>query len=83
MFLCAARPLIYILVDDDRCIETEDLARYLIELSVFNTDIFTHTKPSSLAYAAMITAMDILGMSNNDFLDCRLTHEPSMTKLCV
>ena len=83
MFLYIASPIICASADKDLGTEAEDIARYMIELSVFDEEFFTQMKPSSIAFAAMISAMRILGIPDHALLDCHFEHEPSMTKLCT
>ena len=47
MFLYIASPIICASADKDLGTEAEDIARYMIELSVFDEEFFTQMKPSS------------------------------------
>ena len=82
MFLYIASPIICASADKDLGTEAEDIARYMIELSVFDEEFFTQMKPSSIAFAAMISAMRILEIPDHALLNCHFEHEHSMTKLC-
>ena len=66
------------LIDDS----TRELSIYLIELSV-SDGYFIDKKPSSISYAAIVVAMDILFIPKTNFLTYKMETSLDMTKLCV
>ena len=66
------------LIDDS----TRELSMYLIELSVWD-GYFVDKKPSSISYAAIVVAMDILFIPKTNFLTYKMETSLDMTKLCV
>lgn len=66
------------LIDDS----TRELSIYLIELSVWD-GYFVDKKPSSISYAAIVVAMDILSIPKESFLTYNMDTSLDMTKLCV
>jgi len=60
----------------------EKEARYLIELSVCD-DYFMDKKPSCVAYAAILVAMDLLAIPRKRFPGHGLKHSPIERELCI
>ena len=86
-YLDVARPLIDASAANEQAsYETTELARYLVELSVCD-GFFTDKKPSSVAYAAILVATEILDKSartTSRGLDSyQLDKAPHVTELCV
>ena len=86
-YLDVAKPLIDAsAIDEETSYETTELARYLVELSVCD-GFFIDKKPSSVAYAAILVATEILDKSlKTTFrgLDSyQLDKSPHATELCA
>lgn len=86
LYLNVAKPLINAsALDINASYHVEDLARYLLELSVCD-GFFTDKKPSSVAYAALLVAMEELPASTKmkrQFDRYQLVKSPYVTQLCV
>lgn len=59
-----------------------ELSRYLIELSVCD-DYFLYMKPSCVACAAILVALDLLDIPRTRFLRYGLNYSPDATELCI
>ena len=66
------------LIDDS----TQELSMHLIKLIVWD-GYFVDKKPSSISYAAIVVAMDILSIPKTSFLTYKMDTSLDMTKLCV
>jgi hypothetical protein len=86
-YLDVARPLIdACAIDEEAAYETTELARYLVELGICD-GFFIDKKPSSVAYAAILVATEILEKSSGKIIrglgSYQLDKSPHVTELCV
>lgn len=83
IYLTVAGPLIDDFVDEeDTSTNVKELSRYLVELSVCDGD-FIDKKPSSIAYAAILVALDVLSFTHKSSLLQQLDISPELTKRCM
>ena len=83
MYLAVARPLIQDLAGDNNgSTNIQALSTYLLELSVYDT-FFSDKKGSSVAYAAIMVAMDALHVPEKRLAQYQLEHSYHMTTLCA
>lgn len=82
IYLTVAGPLIDASADGgDTSTNVKELSNYLLELSVCDSG-FADKKPSCIAYAAILVAMDVLSIPKKSDL-YRLDNSPHMTELCI
>ena len=85
MYLDVASPIIGVAaMSPQASFDISELTRYLIELSVCDS-FFIDKKPSSVAYAAILVAMDVLATPikiRTNFALYRLDTSPHATQLC-
>jgi len=88
IYLDVANPIIDAsAIDAQDSYEIAELSRYLVELSVCD-GYFNDKKPSSIAYASILIAMENLSMSAKIEIEMRLgsyqlDKSPHLTELCV
>lgn len=68
--------------DEEEFLSVQELSTYLLELSACD-GYFVDKKPSSMAHAAILVAMDVLDVTTEKFLRYPLEHSPNMTDLCT
>lgn len=86
LYLTVVSPLITTALPGDEphknTMNVYEMVRYLLELSCCDS-FFIEMKPSSVAYAAVLVALDILSIPRKCFTHHPLTNSPEMTGLCV
>ena len=86
MFLNVALPLIDAATGDPQAsFEVAELSRYLVELSMCD-EYFVDKKPSSIAYASILVAMDYLSTHvkvKRKFCSHQIYKSAHVTKLCA
>lgn len=84
LYLTIASPLIVIDDSAEKGLSTTaiELSCYLLEISV-GDEYFMHMRPSCIAYAAVLAAMDVLAIPNTSFLKHKLECSQDTMELCV